>query len=182
MSEHQQSNEQVQNQAAVPNEAASQAAAGAWSSGRKAIAYQEARAVLQGQRATAQNIDKKGLRTTQFIIAMAGAFASLIKVLGVTIAPFWGYASVGFALIALTASLATYNTSRTVLGPDKAYLEWMSFHEFSNEEDPWEDQLLDEMGGWISQNTERIELNVYLLLASNAALLSAVVALVVGII
>lgn len=151
-----------------------------WSSPKKTIAYQEARSTLEGQRATAQNIDQKGMRTTQFILAAAGAFASVIKLLSISVVSFWGYLSVVFGIIALGASLASFNNSRTMLGPDHEYLDWFASHDFENDDTTWEDELLYEMSLWIQQNTVQIIRSVRLLLVSNVALMSSVLSLVVG--
>ena len=71
------SKESDEDQEATPS--AERAGEPIWSSKRLDIAYQEARAVLEAQQATASDIDQKTMRTVRLIVIIVGLVLSVAQ-------------------------------------------------------------------------------------------------------
>jgi Flp pilus assembly protein TadB len=139
-----------------------------WSSKRLDIAYQEARAVLEAQRATASDIDQKTMRTVRLTAIIVGLALSVAQLGAVNFDPLTATIAVGVLIVSLIVGVLNYSASDPIAGPNPQYLSRLVANDFP--ETSWETHLLTEAGGWISDNEEEIARNGDVLLVQRALL------------
>lgn len=140
-----------------------------WSSKRHEIAYQEARAVLEAQQATAADIDQKTMRTARLTAILVGLVLSVAQLRVVTFAPLAVMISVGILILSVTIGIFNYSASDPIAGPNPYYLHRLVANEFP--EMTWEEALLTEAGRWISDNEDEIARNGEVLLVQRLLLI-----------
>jgi len=143
-----------------------------WTSQRMRTTYEESKRVMQGQKADIDDMDDKALRTVRLTAAILAIGATGIEVSGIGEVNF---ILAGFSIISLISSaifgVIVYNESNILIGPKASFLNTMR-NQKSDEE--WEEELLEEMEGWITNNQLRVELNGALLSICQAFLVSGV--------
>lgn len=139
-----------------------------WSSKRLDIAYQEARAVLEAQQATASDIDQKTMRTVRLTAIIVGLVLSVAQLGAVNFDPLTATIAVGVLIVSLIVGVLNYSASDPIAGPNPQYLRRLVVNDFP--ESSWETHLLTEAGGWISDNEEEITRNGDVLLVQRALL------------
>lgn len=143
-----------------------------WTSQRMRTTYEESKRVMQGQKADIDDMDDKALRTVRLNAAILAIGATGIEVSGIGEVNF---ILAGFSIIFLISSaifgVIVYNESNILVGPKASFLNTMR-NQISDEE--WEEELLEEMEGWITNNQLRVELNGALLSICQAFLVSGV--------
>lgn len=143
-----------------------------WTSQRTQTAYEESKRVMQGQKADIDDMDDKALRTVRLNSAILAIGATGIEVSGIGEVNF---ILAGFSIVSLISSaifgVIVYNESNILVGPKASFLNTLR-NQISNEE--WEEELLEEMEGWITNNQLRVELNGALLSICQAFLVSGV--------
>jgi hypothetical protein len=142
-----------------------------WSQPQHAVAYQEARAVLNAQQQRKSNLEDKALRTTRLTTIVVGALITVVKAFSLTVAGVASYFGVGFLVAAFVTSLAAYSVEGPTLGPNTDELR----HLVKTNTEDWEKNFLSLMGKWMRENTRRIERSSVLLLVSDIALIGGVV-------
>ena len=125
-----------------------------WSSKRLEVAYQEARAVLEAQQATAADIDQKTMRTVRLTAIIVGLVLSVAQLGAVDFDPLAATIAVGVLIVSLIVGVLNYSASDPIAGPNPQYLSRLVANDFS--ETSWETHLLSEAGGWISDNETEI--------------------------
>jgi hypothetical protein len=127
---------------------------------------------MRGQKADIDDMDDKALRTVRLTAAILAIGATGIEVSGIGEVNF---ILAGFSIISLISSaifgVIVYNESNILVGPKASFLNTMRSQK-SDEE--WEEELLEEMEGWITNNQLRVELNGALLSICQAFLVSGV--------
>jgi len=139
-----------------------------WSSKRLDIAYQETRAVLEAQQATASDIDQKTMRTVRLIAIIVGLVLSVAQLGAVDFDPLAATIAVGILIVSLIVGVLNYSASDPIAGPNPQYLGRLVANDFS--ETSWETHLLTEAGGWISDNEAEIARNGDVLLVQRVLL------------
>jgi hypothetical protein len=154
-----------------------------WSRPQHAVAYQEARAVLNAQQQRKNNLDDKALRTTRLITVIVGAVITAVKALNVTVNGVGGVVGIALLVVAFGGSLVVYSFSSPILGPgdnDLRRLVWMEETAWM-ETEKWEQNFILQMGAWIRTNKQRLNRSAILLFVSDITLFGGVGALVLAI-
>jgi len=125
-----------------------------WSSKRLEIAYQEVRAVLKAQQATAADIDQKTMRTVRLTAAIVGLILSVAQLGAVDFDPLAATIAVGVLIVSLIVGVLNYSASDPIAGPNPQYLSRLVAND--SPETSRETHLLSEAGGWISDNEAEI--------------------------
>lgn len=134
-----------------------------WRSHREQITYEEGRHVLEAQKSDIDDIDDKALRTVRITAVLLGVGATGTRVIGTAnINRFAAVLSLSSFLLSLLFGVFVYNESNEVIGPKASYLGRLRRNDMSA---PWEDDLLVQFEGWISDNQVIVEFNGYLLVA-----------------
>jgi hypothetical protein len=144
----------------------------AWSKPQHAIAYREARAVLNAQQQRNVNLDDKALRTTRLVTVVVGALITAVEAFGLAIAGPVGYVGIGLLVVAFVASLAAYTVEGPSLGPNTAELREL----VRTNDEEWQEQFLLQLSASIDENAARLDRSSILLLASDVALTIGVIA------
>jgi uncharacterized membrane protein len=87
-----------------------------WSSKRLEIAYQEARAVLEAQQATAADIDQKTMRTVRLTAVIVGLVLSVAQLGAVDFDPLAATIAVGVLIVSLIVGVLNYSASSSFSG------------------------------------------------------------------
>ena len=122
-----------------------------WSRPQHAVAYQEARTVLNAQQRK-NNLDDKALRTTRLATVAVGALITALGTLDIDITWSVGIVGIGLLIISFGSGLATYSGFGPSLGPGASDLQRLLE---MNDED-WKRQFLSQMGKWIRLGATRL--------------------------
>lgn len=141
-----------------------------WSRPQHAVAYQEARAVLNAQQQRQANLDDKALRTARLTTIIVSALITVIEALGVSVVQPLGYIGIILLVISFGAGLAVYSVSAPILGPNADGLE-----ELVTTDEGWEKMFLDQLEAAIAVNTDHLDQSSSLLLVSDVALFVGVI-------
>lgn len=141
-----------------------------WSEPQHAIAYREARAVLNAQQQRKNNLDDKALRTTRLATVVVGALITALETLSIDIVGVAGVVGVGLLTISFGAGLATYSGSGPSLGPSGGDLRRL----VRGKDEEWEQQFLEQMSGWIELGASRLDRSAVLLIVSETTLFAGV--------
>lgn len=141
-----------------------------WSRPQHAVAYQEARAVLNSQQQRQANLDDKALRTARLTTVIVTALITVIEAFGVTVSQPVGYIGIVFLVVSFGAGLAVYVVSEPILGPNADGLE-----ELVEADEEWERLFLSKLEAAIETNTDRLDRSSSLLLISNVALFVGII-------
>ena len=152
----------------APARSSSRAEEPTWSSKRLEIAYEEARAVLEAQQATASDLDQKTMRTVRLTAIIVGLVLSVAQLGAVNFDPLAATIAVGILIVSLIVGVLNYSASDPIAGPNPQYLSRLVANDFP--ETSWETHLLTEAGAWISDNEEEIARNGDVLLVQRALL------------
>jgi hypothetical protein len=151
----------------VPDDDASE-----WSSPWRAVAYDEARAVLEPQQGTASDIDDKALRTVRLVVVLVGLLVSTIRITDVSVALPLLVPGLGFLLGSVVAGTFTYSESDPYQGPGPAYLDQLV--DAGTGDADWEREHLGTLGDWIAENADEIAFNGLLFVLTQVFLLLGV--------
>jgi hypothetical protein len=141
-----------------------------WSRPQHAIAYQEARAVLNSQQQRQANLDDKALRTARLTTIIVSALITVIEAFDVGVAQPLGYIGIVLLVLSFGAGLAVYSVSAPILGPNADGLE-----ELVATGEGWEEMFLDQLETAINVNTDHLDQSSSLLLVSDVALFVGVI-------
>jgi hypothetical protein len=134
-----------------------------WRNNRERITYEEGRHVLEAQKSDIDDIDDEALRTVRITAVLLGVGATGVRVIGTSsVNKIVAAMSLFSFLLSLIFGVIVYNESNEVIGPKASYLGRLRRNEMSA---PWEDDLLVQFEGWISNNQTIVEFNGYLLIA-----------------
>lgn len=134
-----------------------------WRNNRERITYEEGRHVLEAQKSDIDDIDDKALRTVRITALLLGVGATGARVIGTSnINKNVAAVSLFSFLLSLIFGVVVYNESNEVIGPQASYLGRLRRDDMSA---PWEEDLLVQFEGWISDNQTIVEFNGYLLIA-----------------
>lgn len=167
MSEESSGDEDTEEEAGFPS--AEKAEGPTWSAKRFEIAYEEARAVLEAQQATASDIDQKTMRTARLTAIIVGLVLSVAQLSAVDFDPLSATIAVGILIVSLIIGILNYSASDPIAGPNASYLSRLVGNEFP--ETTWERHFLTEAGTWISENEEEIARNGDVLLVQRVLLI-----------
>ncbi|WP_273837844.1 hypothetical protein [Halococcus sp. PRR34] len=143
-----------------------------WSRPQHAVAYQEARAVLNAQQQRKSNLDDKALRTTRLTTVVVGALVTAVEAFGLSVVEPAGILGIGLLVVSFGAAIVVYSFQGPYLGPgesDLAELVAMS-------DEDWEQQFINQMGKWIDMNRDRLSRISVWLIAGDVALFAGVLA------
>ncbi|MFC7157767.1 hypothetical protein ACFQPA_20290 [Halomarina halobia] len=102
-----------------------------WPTGREALTYQEARAVLDAQRDTLADIDDKAVRTVRLTAVLLGVFVAAGRIGGLALFdPHLSALGILLLFGSIVARIATYSESNIYLGPNRRYVEQLTTDSF----------------------------------------------------
>jgi hypothetical protein len=142
-----------------------------WSCPQHAVAYQEARAVLNSQQQRKANLDDKALRTARLTTVIIGAVITVVKAFDVAVVEPLGYIGIGLLIVSFGTALAAYSLSGPVLGPSAGGLR-----ELMKAEEGWERMFLSQLESAIDTNSSRLGRSSFILLISDITLFTGVIA------
>ena len=148
-----------------------------WSRPQHAVAYAEARAVLNAQQQRTNNLDDKSLRTTRLATVIVGAIITALGTLGIDIRWSVGFVGVGLLIVSFGTGLATYSGFGPSLGPGGSDLHRL----LDMTDEGWERDFLVKMGEWIEIGGIRLDRGAVLLIVSETTLFVGVLVTVVAI-
>ena len=132
-----------------------------WTSQRKQTIYEESKRVMQGQKTDIDDMDDKALRTVRLTAAILAIGATGLELSGIGEVNFLLAAfSIVFLVSSAIFGVIVYNESNILVGPKSSFLRKMRTQKADDE---WEEELLEEMERWITNNQTRVELNGALL-------------------
>ena len=143
-----------------------------WSRPQHAVAYREARAVLNAQQQRKTNLDDKALRTTRLTTVVVGALITAIEAFNLAVVEPAGVLGIGLLVVSFGAAILVYSFQGPYLGPgedDLAELVAMT-------DEDWEQQFISQMGEWIDMNRDRLSRSSVWLIAGDVALFAGVLA------
>lgn len=143
-----------------------------WSRQQYAVAYQEARAVLQAQQQRKSNLDSKAVRTTRLTAVVVGALITAVNVFGITIVQPMGIVGIGLLVISFGTGLAAYGIAGPSLGPGPSDLRQL----LRMNDEQWEQRFLTQMSRWVELGASRLDQSALLLAASEITLFAGIVA------
>jgi hypothetical protein len=143
-----------------------------WSRPQYAVAYQEARAVLNAQQQRKSNLDDKALRTTRLTAVVVGALITAVNVFGVTVVQPTGLVGVGLLVVSFGTGLAAYGGAGPSLGPGASDLRQL----LTMNDEQWERRFLAQMSRWVALGTKRLDRSSLLLAVSEITLFAGIVA------
>ena len=141
-----------------------------WSRPQHAVAYQEARAVLNSQQQRQANLDDKALRTARLTTIIVTALITVMEAFDVSVVRPVGYIGIVLLVVSFGAGLAVYTISAPILGPNAEGLE-----ELVGTDEGWEEMFLSQLETAIATNTDRLDRSASLLLVSDVALFVGVI-------
>lgn len=141
-----------------------------WSRPQHAVAYQEARAVLNSQQQRQANLDDKALRTARLTTIIVTALITVMEAFDVSVIQPVGYIGIVLLVVSFGAGLAVYTISAPILGPNAEGLE-----ELVGTDEGWEEMFLSQLETAIATNTDRLDRSASLLLVSDVALFVGVI-------
>lgn len=147
---------------------------GTWESERMETTYAEARAVLEAQNDTMSDIDSKAMRTVRFNVLLVGVLITAARFAGPSVFnPALLHLSVGCLVLSAILGIVTYNESYLFVGPQGAYIEYLT--DGAPPDVRWDQDLLQTFAGMISENTDELEWNSWLLTVTLGALILGIV-------
>lgn len=141
-----------------------------WSRPQHAVAYQEARAVLNSQQQRQANLDDKALRTARLTTIIVSALIAVMEAFDVSVVQPLGYIGIVLLVISFGTGLAVYSVSAPILGPNAEGLE-----ELVATDEGWEEMFLSQLETAISVNTDHLDQSSSLLLVSDVSLFVGVI-------
>ena len=141
-----------------------------WSRPQHAVAYAEARAVLNSQQQRQANLDDKALRTARLTTIIVTALITVMEAFDVSVIQPVGYIGIVLLVVSFGAGLAVYTISAPILGPNAEGLE-----ELVGTDEGWEEMFLSQLETAIATNTDRLDRSASLLLVSDVALFVGVI-------
>jgi hypothetical protein len=136
--------------------------------------YAEARAVLDAQNDTMGDIDSKAMRTVRFNVLLVGVLITAARLTGPSVFdPALLHLSVGCLVLSTILGIVTYNESYLFVGPQGMYVEYLA--DGTPPDVRWDQDLLQTFAGMISENTDELEWNSWLLTVILGALLLGIV-------
>ncbi|GAA0448934.1 hypothetical protein MUK72_15165 (plasmid) [Halococcus dombrowskii] len=141
-----------------------------WSRPQHAVAYQEARAVLNAQQQRQANLDDKALRTARLTTVIVSALITVIEAFNVSVVQPMGYIGIVLLVVSFGVGLAVYSVSAPILGPNADGVE-----ELVETDEGWEEIFLSQLEAAISTNTDRLDRSSSLLLISDVSLFVGVI-------
>lgn len=141
-----------------------------WSRPQHAVAYQEARAVLNAQQQRQANLDDKALRTARLTMVIVSALITVIEAFNVSVVQPMGYIGIVLLVVSFGVGLAVYSVSAPILGPNADGVE-----ELVETDEGWEEIFLSQLEAAISTNTDRLDRSSSLLLISDVSLFVGVI-------
>jgi hypothetical protein len=147
-----------------------------WSRPQHAVAYTEARAVLNAQQQRQANLDDKALRTARLTTIIVSALITVMEAFDVNVVQPLGYIGIVLLVVSFGAGLAVYTVSAPILGPNAEGLE-----ELVATDEGWEEMFLSQLETAISVNTNHLDQSSSLLLVSDVALFVGVIVTLVAI-
>lgn len=145
-------------------------AAQLWSRPQHAVAYQEARTVLNAQQQRKSNLDDKALRTARLTTVIVGALITAVKTFDTSMIEPTGSIGIALLVISFGASLAAYSVPGPILGPSSNGLE-----ELIGLDDQWEQVFLSQLDTAIDVNAARLDWSSSLVLGGDVTLFGGVV-------
>jgi hypothetical protein len=142
-----------------------------WSRPQHAVAYQEARAVLNSQQQRKVNLDDKALRTAQLATVIVGALITVAKAFDIEVVGPVGSAGIVLLVVSFGAALAAYSVPGPILGPGASGLE-----ELLKSDEQWEQMFLSQLDAAIEMNATWLDQSSSLLLVSDVTLFAGVIA------
>lgn len=142
-----------------------------WSRPQHAVAYTEARAVLNAQQQRKRNLDDKALRTARLTTVIVGAVITVAKAFDIVVIEPLGYIGIGLLIVSFGTALAAYSFSGPILGPSAGGLR-----ELVEANEGWERTFLFQLEAAIDINTTRLGRSSFVLLISDVALFAGVIA------
>jgi hypothetical protein len=153
------------------SELAAASVAQVWSRPQHAVAYQEARAVLNSQQQRKANLDDKALRTAQLTTVIVGALITVAKAFDIAVVGPVGSVGIVLLVISFGAALAAYSIPGPILGPGTSGLE-----ELLKSDEQWEQVFLSQLDAAIDMNATWLDQSSSLLLVSDVTLFAGVIA------
>ena len=151
-----------------------------WASERRQTAYEEARAVVEAQNATMQDIDEKAMRTVRITIVVIGILVTAAEIRAGLFHPLLFPTGLVCLLGSIIMGVVTYDESNLYLGPDGPYIEELaSDATYSN---GWDRDLLETYSGIIRENYDLISRNAAALRATNVLLVVGVVVIAIAVV
>lgn len=147
---------------------------GDWENERMEATYAEARAVLDAQNDTMGDIDSKAMRTVRFNVLLVGVLITAARFAGPSVFnPALLHLSVGCLVLSAILGIVTYNESYLFVGLQGAYIEYLT--DGTPPDVRWDQDLLQTFAGMISENTDELEWNSWLLTVTLGALILGIV-------
>ena len=147
-----------------------------WSRPQHAVAYAEARAVLNAQQQRKATLDDVALRTARLTTAIVGVVVTATQTFGIELANPLGYVGLGLLILSFGSALGAYGFSGPVLGPNASGLR-----DLIDGEDGWERTFLLQMEGAVGTNGERLDQSSILVLLSDVGLFVGVIVTITAI-
>lgn len=131
-----------------------------WEPNRKETIHQEGIRVLEAQKSDIDDLDDKSLRTVR-IIAILLAVGATVAELG-EIDPNINalLTSLGFLVFSAIFGVIVYSESYEVVGPKASYFRDLENDSF---EEPWHDDFIHQIPGYIQENQRTVEINTQFL-------------------
>jgi hypothetical protein len=142
-----------------------------WSRPQHAVAYTEARAVLNAQQQRRNNLDDKALRTARLTTIIVGSIITAAKAFDVAVMEPVGYIGIGLLVVSFGTALAAFGVASPILGPGASGLR-----ELVEQGETWERMFLSQLETAISSNTDQLNRSSFLLFVSDVALFGGVIA------
>ena len=140
-----------------------------WSNDRKAVAYREARNVLDTQQAIITDIDDKAMRTVRLTVILIGVFVTAARINGPAMFhPLLALGGGVFLFLSVVTGVLTYSESDLFLGPNRDYVEQLAANTFTGT--TWDDDYLMTVAYWIGENHDDLEWNGKLFLVTQVLL------------
>lgn len=150
-----------------------------WPDDRRQTAYEEARAVLDAQNATMQDVDDKAMRTVRITAVLIGLLIGGLQFDAGMFNEWLLGAALILLILSVLSGVATYDESNLYVGPDGEYVEELAD---GGEMSPtWDRDLLYTFAGMISKNHDDIRRNARFLRATNGLLALGIVTAVLAI-
>lgn len=147
----------------------------------------EARAVLDHQIQTFNDVDNKAAKTSRMALLLLGLILTAVSFLlqsnGLDLSPYingFSISGVGLLIFSFIAAIATYTTTSIQTGIGPSAIQRLVDEKYTEKE--WLILLLRSEAGWMEENEQLQSRNATLLTVSHALLILAVVALVVGVV
>lgn len=153
---------------------------GDWSSERRQVVHEEARAVVDAQNNTMSDIDNKAMWTVRLTAILIGLLVTGLQFAPDAFQRNWLEYAIGLFAVAGFLGIVTYTESNLFVGPKGEYVEELA--RGVHDEDDWDEDLLVTFAGMISENYDDIRRNSLLLTATQTALIVGIVLVIVSVV